>query len=194
MISRLLNAKHWHLFLLTFGIPLIVQIVLVILILMASGFQSDPNVTFIVYYMAAFPVMMLISSGILIGWFWSVGVGLHSKLPDNVRMNVGRFKLLLLIPVVYILFFVGFVINTISGVFQTGLFPNEQLLLFILPLHLFCMFCIFYCLYFVAKTIKSVELQREVSFSDFAGEFFLIWFYPFGIWIIQPKVNSMTKS
>ena len=61
----------------------------------------------------------------------------------------------------------------------------------IVPVHLFAMFCIFYSLYFVAKTFKTVELQRTVTFSDFAGEFFLLWFYPIGIWIIQPKINRM---
>ena len=48
--------------------------------------------------------------------------------------------------------------------------------------------------YFVAKTYKTVELQRQVSFSDFAGEFFMIWFYPIGIWIIQPKLNKIIEN
>jgi hypothetical protein len=42
--------------------------------------------------------------------------------------------------------------------------------------------------------VKTIELQREVTFSDFAGEFFLIWFYPVGIWIIQPKVNKFAQA
>ena len=57
--------------------------------------------------------------------------------------------------------------------------------------HILSMFGIFYSLYFVAKTFKTVELQREVTFSDFAGEFFMIWFFPIGIWVIQPKINKM---
>ena len=61
----------------------------------------------------------------------------------------------------------------------------------IFPLHIFSMFCIFYCLYFVAKTIKTIELQRQVTFSDFAGEFFLIWFFFIGVWILQPRINKM---
>jgi hypothetical protein len=46
----------------------------------------------------------------------------------------------------------------------------------------------------VAKTIKTVELQREVNFSEFIGEFFMIWFYFIGIWILQPKINRMVKQ
>jgi hypothetical protein len=33
--------------------------------------------------------------------------------------------------------------------------------------------------------------QKPVTFSDFAGEFFLIWFFPVGIWIIQPRINKL---
>jgi hypothetical protein len=53
------------------------------------------------------------------------------------------------------------------------------------------MFGFLYSFYFVAKTFKTVELQREVAFSDFVGEFFLLLLFPIGVWIIQPKINKM---
>ena len=65
--------------------------------------------------------------------------------------------------------------------------------IFIIPAHLFSMFCIFFMLYKAAKTIKTVELQKKVTFSDFAGEFFLMWFFPLGIWIVQPKINKFAE-
>jgi len=49
----------------------------------------------------------------------------------------------------------------------------------------------FYCLYFISKSLKAVELQRDVTFNDYAGEFFLIWFFPIGIWFIQPRINKL---
>ena len=85
-----------------------------------------------------------------------------------------------------------------NGLMTNGTEPSVGLIgglvAVIVPLHLFSMFCIFYSLYFVAKTFKTVELQREVNFSDFAGEFFMIWFYPIGIWIVQPKINKMIEK
>jgi len=54
-------------------------------------------------------------------------------------------------------------------------------------LHILSMFGLIYSFFYVAKTFKTVELQREVSFSDFAGDFFLLLFFPIGVWIIQPK-------
>ena len=53
------------------------------------------------------------------------------------------------------------------------------------------MFGIFHTMYFAAKTIKCVELKRNVTFSDIAGEFFLIWFFPIGVWILQPRINKL---
>lgn len=148
--------------------------------------------------MIFFPIVMIVFIGTQFGWFWSVAIGLQSKVPENVKMKVKKFKLLFFIPLIYIItisIFISFLTigMTESGEAQSaGLLPG--LLILIIPLHLFSMFCIFYSIYFVAKTFKTVELQREVNFSDFAGEFFMIWFYPIGIWLIQPKINKMIDN
>jgi hypothetical protein len=47
---------------------------------------------------------------------------------------------------------------------------------------------------YVAKTIKTAELKRKVGLSEFSGEFFLLWFYFIGIWIIQPKINKLVEE
>ena len=75
-----------------------------------------------------------------------------------------------------------------SGLVTNGVSNSGWIVAIIIPLHLFSMFCIFYL---IAKTIKTAELQRKVGFGDFAGEFFLLWFYFIGIWINQPKVNKL---
>ena len=194
MNERFLRAKHWQLFLLTFGIPMILQMIMMASMFINAGWNTEPNPTFIMSYFALFPIIMLVFMGVFFGWFWAVAVGLQSRVPKDVTMKVGRFKLFLFIPLIYILFFLGFMVTTMSGALQDGSAPNPGMFALIIPLHLFSMFCIFYCLYFVAKTFKTVELQRKVTFSDFAGEFFMIWFYPIGIWIIQPKINKMVEQ
>ncbi len=68
---------------------------------------------------------------------------------------------------------------------------DSSWLAIIMPLHFLAMFCMFYNLYFAAKTIKLAELQRQVNFGDYAGEFFLMWFFPIGVWWLQPKVNRL---
>lgn len=188
MIDKFLKAKHWQLFLLTFGIPMIFQIFFMgsIFVNIASGIDRDPS--FIINYMKFFPGIIFLFMGVLFGWLWSVAIGLQSKVPDVVQMKVNKFKIFFFIPFIYSLFFLSFFMSS----FTEGR-PNPSIFAVIVPLHIFSMFCMFYILYFVSKTYKTVELQREVKFSDFAGEFFMIWFYPIGIWIVQPKINKMIE-
>ena len=46
----------------------------------------------------------------------------------------------------------------------------------------------------MAKTIKTAEQKRKLDFGDFAGEFFLMWFFMIGVWILQPKINRMSEE
>ena len=199
VIEKFLKAKHWQLFLLMFGVPLLFQIFMMVTAFANIGKDSDPM--FMFNYFKLFPIMMIIFMGVFFGWFWSIAIGLQNKIPSTVKMKVTKFKIFFFIPMVYMLFItigIGSLFTWLPEAAKSGEQPDVGLfgigMAVIFPLHLFSMFCIFYCLYFVAKTFKTVELQRETTFSDFAGEFFLIWFYPVGIWIVQPKVNKIVEG
>ena len=72
--------------------------------------------------------------------------------------------------------------------------PMEWIGIAVLVLHIVSIFGIFYSMYFAAKTLKTVELLREVSFREFASEFFMFWFFPIGIWILQPRINDIVEK
>lgn len=184
MIDKFLKAKHWQLFLLTFGLPLIVQFITIV----SMVTLSNSDTPFIINYIQYILIIMLVSMGVLFGWFWSVVIGLIHKIPQNISIKVKRFKIFFFIPLVYILMIILFIISLTNGVE-----PNPLFFILFIPLHLLSMFGIFHSLYYVAKVFKTIELQKEVSFSDFAGEFFMIWFFPIGIWLIQPKINKMVN-
>lgn len=189
MINLFLKSKHWQLFLVTTGIPIVIQFITISVFISRVGNGSHVDPLSVNSIFSAFTVIMLLSTGVLLGWMYSLATGLQKKLPEGVTMKVNRFRIFFFIPVLYfIVFFVFF--NSLGHGFR----PNPFLFIFIVPLHLFSMFCMFYTLYFVSKTLKTVELQRAVSFSDYAAEFFLIWFFPVGIWIIQPKINKIIKG
>lgn len=63
-----------------------------------------------------------------------------------------------------------------------------------IPFHLFAMVCMFYDLYFVSKSLVLAETSKPVSFYDYAGPFFLLWFFPLGIWVIQSRINRLYES
>lgn len=167
-----LRLKHWQLFLLVVVLPIFLP--------------SDPATSLPFFF-----ITMILVGGVIFGWVYSLGINLHKKLPQSVLMNLRLFKWMIFISLVYISAISLYTSQTLSSSgqqFNTGIFA------LIFTLHLFVMFCLFYCLHFIAKSLKALELRKHVTFSDYAGEFFLIWFFPFGIWFIQPRINKLFDS
>ena len=55
MTEKFLKAKHWQLFLLTFGIPMLFQIVLMITMFANIGNGNNPDVSLLFDYFMFFP-------------------------------------------------------------------------------------------------------------------------------------------
>jgi len=209
MIHTFLKAKHWQLFLIVFALPMFIQMMFMNIMMMQmpqfSDGDANPMLMFnSVYEMMLnfsfiFSITMSVIILVLFGWYWSVCVGLQDKVPEHAKMNVKKFKIFYFIGLAYSLFFIGlmaFVMYNLPSLIG-GLISMSALgtiLSVVTLLHFFAAFCLLYCLYFAAKTIKTVELQRETTFSDFIGEFFMIWFFPIGVWILQPKINELATT
>ena len=194
MIEKFLKAKHWQLFLLGFVIPVLMQFLFMGIMMFTVFTNVEQNPEILTYFFPLILIISLLFMLVLYGWFWSIAVGLDRFIPDDLKLNVKRFKIFLIIPIVYILLFSVLVGVGISGMIDSGEPINPVYMVLILPLHLFSMFCMIYCLYFVAKTIKTAELKKKVRFGEFAGEFVLLWFFPIGIWIIQPRINKLVEE
>lgn len=180
-MTKLLHLKHWQLFLLLFGIPFLAEIVASVFAIISP----ERSLVFVV-----FPILMLLFVGLYFSWLYTLAVQLHKKLPATVHLNLARFRLFFFFPLIYLAAFMVYMSFTMRDPENMDI-PGTGLLGLIIPLHLFSVFCIIYSLFFIAKELKSVEWGRPVTFNDFAGEFFLIWFYPIGIWFIQPRINLL---
>ncbi|MBL7815237.1 MAG: hypothetical protein JNL70_09510 [Saprospiraceae bacterium] len=180
-----LQLKHWQLFLLIIGVPIILEFFALSLI-----FKADDASEGIEQLLKVFPILMVLYTGTLFGWLWSVGTFLTKKLPSDVSMPEGLFKGAVIVPVIYIAFICWFIAKLMWGNEMSELFIQENLAL-ILTAHFTSMLCIFYIFYYNAKVLKTVEMQKKVSFGDYIGEFFLFWFFPIGIWILQPRINKL---
>jgi hypothetical protein len=199
MIENFLRAKHWQLFLLTFGVPFVFQIIMMSTVFAQIGIDQNVEPQFIFDALKIFPVMIAVLMVVHFGWIWSTGVGLQAKVPKELAMKVNKFKFLFTVPVLYISLLTIGIFLGLNGFFNEGFEePNVGVIVGLVTigvlLHVFSLFCILYSIYFIAKTIKTIELQKEVSFSDFIGEFFMIWFYPVGIWFIQPRINEVING
>lgn len=109
-----------------------------------------------------------------------MGSFLNFVAQPALRVRLGLFRFALLYPTVYM-----FLFFTLFGT------TKPALLALIFPLHFFAMFCMFYSIYFVSRNLALVEKGKQVSLPDYAGAFFLLWFFPIGVWFIQPKINRL---
>jgi hypothetical protein len=179
-----------------FGIPILLQIVIMISVFSNTDLNGTEPYG-ILNLMKIFPIIMTLYVGLFFGWFWSIGIGLQKYIPIEINMKIKKFKIFFFIPLIYFLFLLGIIGTSFYGISSGDNAAGGivgKMLFAVLPIHLFSMFCMFYMLYFVSKTIKTTELKRDVTFSEFIGEFFMIWFFPIGIWFIQPRINKIVAK
>jgi|SRR5690606_10071098 hypothetical protein len=174
----LLRAKHWQLFLLTWGVPIAINL-----------FAYSPEM-----WVKMFPLMMIVFIIGIFGWIWAIATELHKMLPDTVKLNVRGFKTIFSVPIVYTVALTGWMIYRFYFRFHDANTSLGWIIGVAAFLHLASMICILVGLRFAAQTLRSVELGRLARFSDYAVEFFLIWFSPVGFWILQPRINRLLRK
>ncbi|MTB53207.1 hypothetical protein [Lewinella sp. W8] len=199
-MERLLSAKHWQLFVLTYLPPFLLYAIFAALIF--GNIDNIDGASFAVGMTAFLPVfflVILVVTAILYGWYYMVGTRLQRKIPTEYRLDTKYFKVAFFYPLVYVFLFVigmfalaGFGMSGGEAVISPDAEPEFPMaFLMIIPLHLMAIASMLYCMYFIAKTIVTAERREPVRGSDFVGEFFLIWFWPIGIWFLQPRINAI---
>ena len=166
-----LKAKHWQLFILLFG-PMF--------------FARALRFNFIMNGKQASPILVLLPAALIgalfFGWLWSVSAACSRELPKELVSSPRPMQ----VGLVYALFYLA-----ISGFFFGS---GASLPGYIIIMHMMAMVAMFYALGFTAKQLAKLELKKAVSFYEYSGPFFLFWFFPVGIWFIQPKVNKLLGS
>lgn len=114
-------------------------------------------------------------------WMYSIGIELNKNTKISPRLN----KVLLIslsgyiftyLPIGIIILLSGF--GTISSIF---------------PYHLLAMGCIFLLMILTSLTIRRFEITEGLKPSNGLVTFLEIWCFVFGIWHIQPKLNTYVK-
>jgi hypothetical protein len=200
MKAFFLNARHWQLFLLLVVFPLILQLSfgLAVGYSMLDSLGSDnillqiqntlPTGLFYVYLVVILGLTLL-----TYGWYWAVGNGLFSRLPDQAALNLNVFQ-----TAIYISIGITIASNVLPFTLETDfLSPTSGISGFFsisILLAIVNSICMIFILYFLAKLIKSAELKRRARFGDYFGTFLLIFLFPIGIWFVQPKVTRLYSS
>lgn len=171
-----LRLRHWLIFLLTYGLFVVVYAVL---------FISDRFLSLAIDTDSWLRLVLLIQAISLVFanfWKYAIGTRLHQ------RQHYNSFLLLIFRWVLYFstLFDAArFVVFPAIG-YDEGSFGQ--------PVAIISIVGSIYCAFFNARMLNSVELQRDTSFKDLLGDFLAFIFYPIGVWWIQPRVNKIFNA
>ncbi len=170
--SFFLRAKHWKIFVLLVSTYLLTQIVIAILFPSVSSSSANRLKFALLAEASIVPFDLLFT-----GWLWSMGSLLYHLLKPTLRLNLTLFR----VATIYTMFYFLIAIPLFMS-------DNPNI---ILPLHLIAMFFMFYILYFVSKSLVMKNKGRSVTIGEYVLYLFALGFAPFGVWLIQPRINQL---
>ncbi|MDR3094756.1 MAG: hypothetical protein LBU62_08980, partial [Bacteroidales bacterium] len=173
-----MNLKHWQVFVILMGVPVIAPLAVFCQAVANSSLTAvsiaglmDIGNSYMARMLAVLPFLTAIFVGLLIVWFYTMATSLHKKLPPTAKMSLAWFRLCLLFPAVFKVV-TSIWLPTLIDEFWNGAPLHPLFSISFICLYLCAAFCVFYCFYFIAKALKTAELQQSVKFRDFAQEFF----------------------
>tara|TARA_Y100001934_G_C11592251_1_gene423830 strand:+ start:70 stop:348 length:279 start_codon:yes stop_codon:yes gene_type:complete len=83
-----------------------------------------------------------------------------------------------------VIFFGGYSINA------NNYDEYDSIIWIIIPMHIILMFCIIHTIYFLSKCITTLRNKNE----EYVWYMLRFWFFPIGIWIIQPRIIELLKD
>ena len=160
----ILSLKHWQVFLL----------------LSLATFLNNLTVV----NSRLWTVILSSTGGMMYFLFWLlVGHQLYQLLPDKIQLNYNFFIINAFIWLSS--YAAAFIIADEQGMSFTGILGF---------LFLYVFFAFLHFLFFPVKVLKSIEMNREASVGECLGDFFLLIFFPIGIWFLQPRINKAAAA
>lgn len=171
-MSIFLKAKHWQLFVVLFG-SMVAGQAIVLSTVLDGGFPDQ----------RIFIGLTALLGLLLFGWIWSISVACYRALPKELASSPKIMQAGLVYAFAYMLLGQALFVE-----------PGQSLPGYVFALHILAMAAIFYALGFTAKQLTKLEYGKKVDFFAYSGPFFLLWFFPIGVWFIQPKVNRLLDN
>jgi hypothetical protein len=176
VLSVFLKLKHWQLFGILFGLPVIFQLVITGMLASNSDFMrllwglvfgSSRVIDILLIiphqWVMAFTVVTVLFIGLIFCWLYSLGINLLKKLPETIRTKSVRFKISLIISAICKIFTSVYIYYTFSDI-VAGEELNMKILMFII--HLVFVFSVLHILLLLFYC-KSIEMCRTANSSNF---------------------------
>jgi hypothetical protein len=124
----------------------------------------------------AWAVMMLL----FLLWYRAVGLFLLERAPERRPSDQALFRFTTTFPVAYSL--------VAPALFVV---KSYEWTVVLLALHLLTLGCILHTFKAIARLLTLFETGEWKPFREYFGTFFLLWFFPIGVWTIQPRINRI---
>ncbi|HSJ67238.1 MAG TPA: hypothetical protein VK921_06175 [Anditalea sp.] len=178
----LLKAKHWQIFLIIIGIPILIEILDSIIVLSGSGEAFT--------FRAILRFLLIIPFITFYFWLYSVGYLLNKRIRDHLNTRTGYFALSLWTSA-FSLFFLSIFVLFIWDDWEKLMIENNFTYVVFGIVVFLAIATLLLAISYVAKTLLRAERNAHVHSSDFYSEFVMILFFPIGIWILQPRINDV---
>jgi hypothetical protein len=130
-------------------------------------------------------IIRIIGIAVYFLWLLVLGLKLNSSSKTYYKFRNSTYILSVLICTL------GYVNLNLSFIFKSY---NQDLFGISFLLSLFTLLALIYTFYSLSKSVKSAQLQRDVKFVECVPEALLLFIFPIGIWILQPKIISYLRD
>ncbi len=187
IVEFIAARKAWQVFLVVAAPMLAAQIYLFNYVPMPTAGQRTADLEeFQLLFQATAGVGFLVTLLLLL-WLVSIGVISNALIAAPLRPSLRwYFAAAILAPIYFVLATFVFFPEMLGS---SGNLPG-----FVFVMHFAATIAMIYILGFTAKNLIMAERQTAVAFYDYAGPFFLMWFFPIGIWFVQPRVNRLARK
>lgn len=169
-MDKILQIKHWQVF--------------VYLLIVPVFFPESDTGTY----------LRVIHGALFVAWVIKINEELYDRLPKDIHLNLTLLQLNLLISVIYMvvifLFTEGYYISSEKDNYAEY---GWKLWIYI-PLTFYVLFSYFYSIHFTAYSIHVIEKKLFGKSSDYGMLLAALFFFPIGIWFIQPKINRILET
>lgn len=171
-MNFLLKLKNWQLFLISFILPWILSFSYLFFVDLKTFIAGDKLIG----------AISLMYYTVFLTWNYRV---IKTFNRNWNALTIKQIKILNWLIVVLVIFILHLVTNI-------GEFYPDLIIIRILSflLNLTASFSFFYIVFCTAKTLKYIQLEKQLRTSDIIIEMFVIFYFPIGVWWLQRRVNK----
>ncbi|MDA3852849.1 MAG: hypothetical protein PF444_01195 [Bacteroidales bacterium] len=189
MNNKLVKLKNWQILLVLVGIIL--------------GVNSMINWSNSPILLSSKPLVLLISSTLLIlSYWWNISASLSKVNNEVISMKKLRINLTFYVSIVIAIFIMlSRFTNLFGGIGIIGdengvnaVFISQKALTYTIPLCLLLFLFVLISAAITAKQLKSNEEKRKVKISEYLNDVILVLLFPIGVWSIQKRLNHLFST